>query len=238
MNLPEQAGLLFIRTDRLTGEEVKNRSMGKKPRAYRGDFRQNGKKSAGIKGRIEELPVPDAGEYRLKTGLVHVYTGEGKGKSSTAVGLAVRAAGAGLKVGFFQFFKNPFSSETKVLKKLMNLHFYAFASYYYSKEYFSADDIRKLRQDFGGIWEKVRSITGKNNYDVVILDEVMIALRDKLLTESKLLEFIGRRQKNTEVVLTGRYLPKKIMEAADIITEMKKIKHPFPEIGARKGIDF
>lgn len=188
----------------------------------------------GERDTVKTVPIP----YRLEKGLVQVYTGDGKGKSSAAVGLAVRAAGANLKVGFFQFFKKPFSSEIKVLKSLNNIHFYSFASFYYDAEYYSRDDIKRLQYDFQRIWTKTVAIAAKNRYDVIVLDEVLLALRDNLLSEQHLLQFIEGRQKNTEVILTGRHLTKKITEAADIITEMKKVKHPFPEIMARKGIDF
>lgn len=78
----------------------------------------------------------------------------------------------------------------------------------------------------------------KKHYDVIILDEVLIAIRDGFLDEKNILRLIEEKDKNSEIVLTGRYITDRIMEKADIITEMKKIKHPFPEIKARKGIEY
>jgi len=190
------------------------------------------------KNVIEKGKQPAAEEYKLNRGLVQVYTGDGKGKSCTVIGLAVRAAGANLKTGFFQFFKKPFSCEIKVLREMKNIHFYSFASYYYDSEYITGDEIRKLQEDFRRIWEKTLAIISRNNYDVVILDEILIAVRDKLVAEKQILDLIEGRNRNSEIILSGRYLTEKLSAAADIITELKKVKHPFPEIRARKGIDF
>ena len=197
------------------------------------------KKDGGYKRfYVESEKSRQIDEYKLSKGLVQIYTGDGKGKSCTAVGLAIRASGANLKTGFFQFFKKPFSCEIKVLRSIPNIHFYSFASYYYEAEYITQDEIKKLQNDFRHIWEKTVSIVSKNNYDVIIFDEILIAVRDHLISEQQIVDFVKGKQKNTELILTGRYLTKKITGVADVITELKNVKHPFPEIKARKGIDF
>ncbi len=190
--------------------------------------------------RENRLPAADSRkEHRLEKGLVQVYTGEGKGKTTAAVGLAARAAGTGLKVGFFQFFKKPLSGELAVLKNTQNVHVYNFAPMHPGFQYFSAEDLKRYKETFRKVWEtKVMSIIQKNRYDVVILDEILIAVRDGFLGEEKILKLIDMKLRTSELVLTGRSVTDKIIDRADVITEMKKVKHPFPEIKARRGIDF
>jgi len=178
-------------------------------------------------------------ERKLSRGLVQVYTGDGKGKTTAAVGLALRAAGAELKVGFFQFFKKPVSGELAVLKNIKNVHIYNLAPLHPDFQYFSGGDLQKYRENFQRMWNtKVVSIIRNNRYDVIILDEILIAVRDTFLSEEKILKLIDEKSFTSEIVLTGRHITNKIIDKADIITEMKKIKHPFPEIRARKGIDY
>lgn len=178
-------------------------------------------------------------KYNLNRGLVQVYTGDGKEKTTAAVGLAVRAAGANLKVGFFQFFKKPVSGELKVLRSIKNIHIYRFATMHPGFQYFSPEDLKKYRENFHRLWEtKVVSITRKNRYDVIILDEILIAIRDRFLDEERLLKFIDEKLRTSELVLTGCYITDRIVARADLITEMKKVKHPFPRIKARKGIEY
>jgi len=175
----------------------------------------------------------------LERGLVQVYTGEGKGKTTAAVGLAIRAAGAGLKVGFFQFFKKPISWEVEIIKNIRSIDVYILVPLHPAFQYMSGEELKRYRDNFKRIWTRdVMSNIKKKHYDVVILDEILIAIRDGFLDEKNLLSLIDERDKKTEVVLTGRYITEGIMEKADIITEMKKVKHPFPEIRARRGIEY
>ncbi|MCM8762717.1 MAG: cob(I)yrinic acid a,c-diamide adenosyltransferase [Candidatus Omnitrophica bacterium] len=175
----------------------------------------------------------------LEKGLVQVYTGEGKGKTTAAVGLAIRAAGAGLKVGFFQFFKKPTSGEIKIMKDIRNIDIYIPAPYHPAFQYMSEDELKKYKENFRRIWLRdVLNNIKKKHYDVIVLDEILIAIRDGFLDEKNLFHLIEDKDRNSEIVLTGRYITDKIMEKADIITEMKKVKHPFPEIKARKGIEY
>ncbi len=175
----------------------------------------------------------------LEKGLVQVYTGEGKGKTTAALGLAVRAAGAGLRVGFFQFFKKPSSGEVEIMKNIKNIDIYNPAPFHPAFQYMSEEELKRYRENFRRIWVRdVLNNIKKKHYDVIILDEVLIAIRDGFLDEKNILRLIEEKDKNSEIVLTGRYITDRIMEKADIITEMKKIKHPFPEIKARKGIEY
>ncbi len=178
-------------------------------------------------------------KHALKRGLVQVYTGNGKGKTTAAVGLALRAAGTGLRVGFFQFFKKPVSCELTVLRNIKNVHVYCLAPMHPGFQYFSAEDLKKHRENFQRLWEtKVLDVIRKNRYDVIVLDEILIAIRDRFLPEEKLLKLIDMKLVTSELILTGGFITDRIINKADLITEMKKIKHPFPAIKARKGIEY
>lgn len=175
----------------------------------------------------------------LREGLIQIYTGEGKGKTTAAVGLAIRAAGAGLKVGFFQFFKKPISGEIKIMREIKSIDIYNTVPYHPAFKYMSGQELKRYRENFKKIWlREVVSNIKKKHYDVIILDEILIAVRDGFLDERNILQLIEEKDKNSEIVLTGRYITDGLIKRADIITEMKKIKHPFPEIKARKGIEY
>jgi cob(I)alamin adenosyltransferase len=173
----------------------------------------------------------------MEKGIVQIYTGKGKGKTTAAVGLSVRAASYGLKIGFFQFFK-PSCGETEVLKKFKNIHVHSYSVKHPSFQHFSAGELEEYKKKFIGDWQKIIKTIRKSNYDLVILDEILIAVRDKFLSEKALLDFLKKKPSLTEIVLTGRYITQNIIECADLVTEMKKIKHPFPGLKARQGIDY
>jgi len=174
----------------------------------------------------------------IKPALIQVYTGDGKGKTTAACGLALRAAAHGLKVGFFRFFKPARRGEATVLKKIKNVKVYhpfprhpAFGKY-------SKLQLAGLYRNFPKAWEKVQQTIRKEKFDLVVLDEILIALRDGFLPEEKLILFLENKDEGCELVLTGRKLPPKIAEKAQLISEIKALKHPFPGIKARKGIEF
>ncbi|MBN1445334.1 MAG: cob(I)yrinic acid a,c-diamide adenosyltransferase [Candidatus Omnitrophica bacterium] len=184
----------------------------------------------------EEFKKP---RYKLEKGLVQVYTGEGKGKTTAAAGLALRAAGAGLKVGFFQFFKKPFSGEIAIMKHVKNIRVHSLAPMHPGFRYFSREDMEKYRKNFQRLWTAgVADEIKRNRYDVIVLDEILIGIRDKFIDEEKVLKLIDGRPANSEIVLTGRHITDRILERADVITEMKKVKHPFPSVKARRGIEY
>ncbi|MDD3725879.1 MAG: cob(I)yrinic acid a,c-diamide adenosyltransferase [Candidatus Ratteibacteria bacterium] len=179
------------------------------------------------------------GRQGLEKGLVQIYTGEGKGKTTAALGLSLRAAGAGLKVGFFQFFKRPVSGEIKLLRDIKNIDIYNPAPFHPTFQYMSKSELERYKKRFRRIWvNDVINTIKQKHYDVIVLDEILIAIRDGFLDEDNLLRLIEERDKNSEIVLTGRYITERLTDRADIITEMKKIKHPFPEIRARRGIEY
>ena len=174
---------------------------------------------------------------KLEKGLVQVYTGNGKGKSSAAFGLALRAIGRGLKVYIIQFIKGGFDyGELYIVDKLPNLTLKAFGrGKFVTEKPPGKADVELAGEAFALAEEVVKS----GEYDIVILDEINVALNLKLIQIEKVLELIKNKPKHVELILTGRYAPNEIIEAADLVTEMKEVKHPFNKgYQARKGIEY
>jgi len=175
--------------------------------------------------------------HKLEQGLVQVYTGDGKGKTSAAFGLALRAVGRGLKVYVIQFIKGGFDyGELYIVDKLPNLTLKTFGRGKFVMEKSPRKEDIKLAQEALSLAEEV---TKSGEYDIVILDEINVALNLKLIKIQRILELIKNRSKHTELVLTGRHAPDEIIKTADLVTEMKEIKHPFTKgLQARKGIEY
>ena len=175
--------------------------------------------------------------HPLETGLVQVYTGDGKGKTSAAFGLALRAIGRELKVYIIQFIKGGFDyGELHVVDKLPNLKLKAFGRGRFITERPPEKEDMKLAEEALALAEEV---IGNGEYDIVILDEINVALNLRLINLEKVLELIKNKPKYVELVLTGRYAPPDIIETADLVTEMREVKHPFNKgYQARKGIEY
>lgn len=174
---------------------------------------------------------------KLAKGFVQVYTGDGKGKTSAAFGLALRAIGRGLKVYVIQFIKGGFDyGELYMIDRLPNLTLKAFGTgRFVTKKPPEEEDI-KLAQEALTLAEK---IIKKGEHDIIILDEINIAINLNLIEIEKVLELIKDKPKHTELILTGRSAPQSIIEKADLVTEMKEIKHPYTKgRQARKGIEY
>jgi cob(I)alamin adenosyltransferase len=174
---------------------------------------------------------------KLEKGFVQVYTGNGKGKTSAAFGLALRAIGRGLKVYIIQFIKGGFDyGELYIVDKLPNLTLKAFGRGKFVTEKPAEKVDVEFAEEALALAEKV---VKSGEYDMVILDEVNVALSLKLIKIEKILKLIKDKPKHVELVLTGRYASDEIIEAADLVTEMKEVKHPFNEgYQARKGIEY
>jgi len=177
---------------------------------------------------------------KIERGLVQVYTGNGKGKTTASLGLALRAAGHGLKTIIIQFMKGDESyGEIKALRthlsKFITIKQTGQCSFV-EKGNPSLDDIRLARE---GIELARQAISGKD-YDIVILDEINCALDFSLVKLSDVLELIRKKPANMELVLTGRDACKEVIDAADLVTEMKEVKHYYvkQKIPARKGIEW
>jgi len=172
---------------------------------------------------------------RLSRGLVQVYTGDGKGKTTAALGLAMRAAGQGLKVIFIQFMKgDPNCGEHRFVEKF---HPFDLVQLHRSDVFTTPKE--QLRQEAAETLAFAEKALTGGQYDVVILDEVLVAVRDGLLDGPQVLGLIKKRPEKVELVLTGRNAPPEIVRAADLVTEMLMIKHPFTQgLSARRGIEF
>ena len=168
-------------------------------------------------------------------GYVQVYTGNGKGKTTAALGLAVRALGAGKKVYIGQFAKSKHYSELETIDKMLKnitIKQYGMGCFIFEKP--KEEDIRAARE---GLTEIIR-ILESNEYDVIILDEANIAVYYNLRTVNELIHAIGKRNERTEIIITGRYATQEIMDFADLVTEMKEVKHYYQQgVQARVGIE-
>jgi cob(I)alamin adenosyltransferase len=173
---------------------------------------------------------------KLEKGLVQVYTGNGKGKTSAAFGLALRAIGRGLKVYVIQFIKGGFDyGELHVIDRLPNLTLKAFGrGKFVTAKPPEREDVELAKEALG----LAGKVVSGGEYDVVVLDEVNVALSLKLISLDDVLKLIKTKPKHVELVLTGRSAPDEIIEAADLVTEMREVKHPFSRgFPARKGIE-
>ena len=173
----------------------------------------------------------------LERGLTQVYTGDGKGKTSAALGLALRAVGRGLKVYVIQFIKGGFDyGELHIVGDLPRIELVAYGTgKFIDKGSPDDEDIVQARKAL----EHAREILYGGEHDVVILDEVNVAITFGLVQAEDVLTLIKEKPGNVELVLTGRGAPDKIIEAADLVTEMREIKHPFNAgVKARKGIEY
>ncbi|MCL6578518.1 MAG: cob(I)yrinic acid a,c-diamide adenosyltransferase [Candidatus Bathyarchaeota archaeon] len=174
---------------------------------------------------------------KLEEGIVQVYTGNGKGKSTAAFGLALRAIGRGLKVYIIQFIKGGFDyGELYIVDKLPNLTLKAFGRGKFVTEKPPEKVDVQFAEEALTLAEK---IVKSGEYDIVILDEVNVALNLKLIKTGRVVELIKAKPKHVELVLTGRYAPNEIIELADLVTEMREVKHPYNKgFEARKGIEY
>jgi LAO/AO transport system kinase len=173
----------------------------------------------------------------LERGLVQVYTGEGKGKTSAAFGLALRAIGRGLNVYMIQFIKGGFDyGELHIADDLPHFRLEAFGRGQFIDVGSPAkEDVWQARLAL----ERARRILEEGKHDILILDEVNVAMMYGLISVEDVLDLIARKPEKVELVLTGRGAPEEIIEAADLVTEMGEVKHPFSKgMRARKGIEY
>lgn len=171
-------------------------------------------------------------------GLVIIYTGEGKGKTTAGLGLVLRSLGYGRKVLIIQFGKNSFSGELKILKQLKNLKIIqggkGFVGILGDKK-----PLEEHKKAVESTFNKLKKEIISGQWDLVIADEIIGAVFGKLLGEELVLDLIERRPKQVDLVLTGRGASQRLIDKADLVSEIKSIKHPF-QIGqkAKAGIDF
>ena len=171
-------------------------------------------------------------------GLIHIYCGDGKGKTTAAVGLAVRCAGRGNKVLLVQFLKSRDSGELYSLAKLPDIEVMRGKK---SKKFtfqMNEEEKHALLIEHNKMFEQVLAKIKNGGYSLLILDEVIGALNAKVFEMPKLIEFLRHKPENLEVVLTGRNPAPELVEIADYVSEMRKVKHPMDKgIMAREGIE-
>ena len=172
------------------------------------------------------------------SGLIHIYYGDGKGKTTAAIGLSVRASGAGKQVIFAQFLKGGTSSELNALRELKGVNICSLGTHrgFYKNQ---TDEERRLTaMENRALFEDVIKMS-QNGARLLVLDEVISACGHGIIDECKLTEFLKNKPEELEVVMTGRSPSQCLLDTADYITEMKKIRHPYDKgIRARFGVEF
>jgi len=168
-------------------------------------------------------------------GYVHVYTGNGKGKTTASIGLIVRALGNGLKVYMGQFMKGQKYGELNTLEKLgVLVERFGTENCIISPEHVTDLDRTKAKEGY----ERVKEVLLSKKYDLIVLDEICVSVYFKLITKDEILHLMKIKPEETELILTGRYAPKEVIEHADLVTEMKEIKHYYDcGVMARDGIE-
>jgi cob(I)alamin adenosyltransferase len=167
-------------------------------------------------------------------GLVQVYTGDGKGKTTAALGLALRACGQSKKVGFIQFLKNEPCGEHFFLSR-----FPAFEIIQVSTVNCFTGPREKLKEEAQRTFDLAQEMMLSDKFDLLVLDEICVAVHLGLLTSAQVLRLIDKKPARLELVLTGRDAPPEIIDRAGLVTEMRPIKHPLQAgIPARRGIEY
>jgi cob(I)alamin adenosyltransferase len=175
---------------------------------------------------------------QLQKGFIHIYYGDGKGKTTTSMGLAIRAAGYGMKVLIYQFMKNNKTSERNILDTITNITIINGLEEEKFSFQMTEEEKKEHKKFYTTRFKEVTNIAVKENYDMLVMDEIIYTLRAGLLEEEIVLDFLDSKPKSLEVVLTGNGPSERLIEAADYVSEIKKIKHPFDQgISARYGIE-
>lgn len=168
-------------------------------------------------------------------GLIHVYTGDGKGKTTAAVGSTIRAIGNGFKVLFVQFIKENLSGEISILQKfpeLIDIYRCSTGFIYKEPKEYQKEKIKICLEEL-----KIKIKNGK--YDMIVLDELAVAISLSLISKDETEEFLSLIDKNTEIIITGRGAPQWLIDKADLVTEMRNVKHYFEKgISAQRGIEY
>jgi cob(I)alamin adenosyltransferase len=178
-----------------------------------------------------------AGELPFREGLVQIFTGEGKGKTSAALGTVVRALGQDLRVCIIVFMKGHYPySEWKFLSGIPGVRIERFGLDKFTDP---ANPDPEAAEEAGKALAAARRAVLGGEYDMVVLDEVIIAAAWKLVDEEDVAQLIREKPGNVELILTGRFAGEKLVGLADMVTECRKVKHPYDRgIKARRGIDF
>ncbi|MGE4282220.1 MAG: cob(I)yrinic acid a,c-diamide adenosyltransferase [Clostridia bacterium] len=173
-------------------------------------------------------------------GLVQVYTGNGKGKTTAALGQGLRSAGRGLKVYMIQFLKSSDTGELHSCEKLGEC--FKIFRFERKRDFFwklSEEEKKELQMETRQAFEFAISLMMNSECDILILDEVIGAIHNKMISEQDICNLIKNKPENIEIILTGRHAPQSIIDLADYVSEIIPIKHPMENgISARKGIEY
>lgn len=175
----------------------------------------------------------------MSKGCIHIYTGDGKGKTTACVGLSIRCSGAGKRVIFTQFLKDNTSSEISVLANLPNIEFLpndrTFGFTFLMTPQEKEDAAQYYRKHFQQAVQRAID----SNADLLVLDEIISVYNENLVDREAVCDFLKHKAPHLEVVLSGRDPAQELLELADYVSEVKKIKHPFDAgMQARKGIEY
>ena len=175
----------------------------------------------------------------MRKGMVHIYYGGGKGKTTAALGTILRALSYDMQIGLIKFFKTKNSSgEDRALKKFKNIKI--ICSRYPHPQFIKTDKKKKQEaiQHQSSLFDRAKMIV-REDLDMVLLDEVLDLIKDGIITTKDMTGLIRSKNKNIELILTGHYINKDLKNEADLVTEMKKIKHYYDNnILARKGVEY
>ena len=175
----------------------------------------------------------------MERGLIHIYCGDGKGKTSSAVGLAVRAAGCKKKVLFARFLKNENSGELNILDSISDIEVLHLEKSYGFYKTLTEKEKKEVKKLYEALWNEVLRKVSGGSYDVLVMDEFMAAYNYGLIPNEDAITFLKEKPERMEIVLTGRNPDERLIELADYVSEIKKRKHPFDRgIYARKGIEY
>ncbi len=172
-------------------------------------------------------------------GLIQVYTGDGKGKSTAAIGQAVRAAGHGFKVGFVSFFKDPEAFGYGECKSLQMLGIKTFLFAKKHPHFYKELNLDEVYEECSRGLEFIKGLVHDQSWDMLVMDEIDIAVRDGFLKEEDVLPLLEAKPEKLELVLTGRGATERVIEKADLVSEVKEVKHPHSRgITGREGIEY
>ncbi len=175
---------------------------------------------------------------QLDQGLVSIFTGDGKGKTTAAIGAVVRAAGHGLRTFVIYFLKGKdyIHGENTILSRLPNVSLASFGQ----EGWVDRENIKPEHREQAGLaLATAREAINSGDYDIIVLDEINIAINYGLIELDEVIKLVNDKPKQVELILTGRYANPKLVQMADLVTEMQMIKHPYTQgIKARRGIDY
>ncbi len=172
------------------------------------------------------------------SGLIHIYEGDGKGKTTAGIGLSVRCAGSGQKVLYTQFLKNDSSSELAVLEQIPGIHVARCEEKFGFTFGMTPEQKKKAQAFYTEHFRSVARMAVEENCRLLVLDELIASYNLEMVDREKVLKFLKEKPEELEVVMTGRDPAKELLELADYVSRVVKVKHPFDRgIAARKGIE-